>query len=163
MSIHFFKTVQNKLHWAITGNTAAEIIHQRVNSQKPNMGLTNWWGSKLRKQDISIAKNYLNTEELLALNNLVEQYLIFAEGQAMRRITMHMQDWVIKLDGFLQLNDRNILDHAGKISHEMAIQHANNEYDKFNTKRLKTESELADNLDFDTLANQLSHQYKKNE
>jgi hypothetical protein len=163
VSIHFFKTVQNKLHWAITGNTAAEIIHQRVNSQKPNMGLTNWWGSKLRKQDISIAKNYLNTEELLALNNLVEQYLIFAEGQAMRRITMHMQDWVIKLDGFLQLNDRNILDHAGKISHEMAIQHANNEYDKFNTKRLKTESELADNLDFDTLANQLSHQYKKNE
>jgi hypothetical protein len=119
-SIQFFKTVQNKVHWAITGKTAAEIIHNRADSQKGNMGLTNWRGSKVRKQDVVNAKNYLNEEELLALNNLVEQYLIFAEGQAMRRIAMTMADWVKKLDGFLSLNDRNILDHAGKVSHQLA-------------------------------------------
>ncbi|MDX8378427.1 MAG: RhuM family protein, partial [Gallionella sp.] len=89
-SITFFKTVQNKVHWAITGKTAAEIIHHRANSQKENMGLTNWRGNKVRKQDVSTAKNYLNEDELLALNNLTEQYLIFAEGQALRRIPMTM-------------------------------------------------------------------------
>ncbi len=92
ISIQFFKTVQ--LHWAITGQTAAEIIHLRANSNKPHMGLSNWRGTKVRKQDVTIAKNYLNEEELHALNNLVEQYLIFAEGQAMRRIPMYMQDWI---------------------------------------------------------------------
>src|SRR5690606_25335641 len=104
-SIMFFKTVQNKLHWAITGQTAAEIISERANSNMPNMGLTNWRGNKVRKQDVGIAKNYLNEQELAALNNLVEQYLVFAEGQAMRRIPMYMKDWIQKLDGFLQLND----------------------------------------------------------
>jgi hypothetical protein len=93
-SILFFKTVQNKMHWAITGQTAAEIIKSRANSESPYMGLTNWRGTKPRKQDVSIAKNYLTEEELAALNNLVEQYLIFAEGQAMRRIPMYMKDWV---------------------------------------------------------------------
>src|SRR5438105_15924449 len=82
-SITFFKTVQNKMHWAITGKTAAEIITERANSKEPNMGLTNWRGPEPRKEDVAIAKNYLNEKELLALNNLVEQYLIFAEGQAM--------------------------------------------------------------------------------
>ena len=100
-SINFFKTVQNKIHWAITGNTAAEIIHQRVNSQQENMGLTSWRGDKVRKQDVTIAKNYLSEDELKSFNNLVEQYLIFAEGQAMRRIAMTMMDWLKKLDGFL--------------------------------------------------------------
>jgi hypothetical protein len=139
-SIIFFKTVQNKMHWAITGKTAAELIVERADSQKPNMGLTSWRGDVPRKEDAIIAKNYLDEKELLALNNLVEQYLIFAEGQAMRRIPMKMQDWINKLHGFLQLNDRNILQNAGKISHELAKELAEKEYDKFNVKRLKIEA-----------------------
>ena len=135
-SITFFQTVQNKMHWAITGQTAAEIIHTRADSHSPNMGLTNWRGAKVRKQDIIIAKNYLNEQELAALNNLVEQYLVFAEGQAMRRIPMHMTDWITKLHGFLNLNERAILDHAGKISHQMAVESAEVEYDKFNRQRI---------------------------
>lgn len=135
ISIDFFKTVQNKMHWAITGQTAAEIIYQRVNSKKRNMGLTNWRGEKIRKEDVSIAKNYLDERELLTLNNLVEQYLIFAEGQAMRRIPMYMQDWIKKLDGFLQLNERNILTHAGKVSHQLAIEKAETEYSKYTKSR----------------------------
>jgi len=140
MSIVFFKTVQNKMHWAITGKTAAELITERADSEKPNMGLTSWRGSVPRKDDAVIAKNYLNKNELLALNNLVEQYLIFAEGQAMRRIPMKMKDWIEKLHGFLQLNDRSILQDAGKISHELAQELAEKEYDKFNIKRLKAEA-----------------------
>jgi hypothetical protein len=161
VSIVFFKTVQNKLHWAITGNTAAEIIHQRADGTKPNMGLTNWRHHHLRKQDVGIAKNYLDGEELSALNNLVEQYLVFAEGQAMRRVTMHMQDWVRKLDGFLILNDRNILDHAGKVSHKMAAQHAGDEYEKFHKQRLQIEAERADKKDFDALARQITDKNKE--
>lgn len=156
ISIDFFKTVQNKLHWAITGSTAAEVIHQRADSAKPNMGLTNWRGVQPRKQDIAVAKNYLDEQELTTLNNLVEQYLIFAEGQAMRRVPMHMCDWIKKLDGFLTLNDRNILDHAGKISHEMAIEHANDEYEKFHNKRLHADAISTDALDLDSLAKQLT-------
>ncbi len=135
-SILFFQTVQNKMHWAITGKTAAEIIAQRADSNKPNMGLTNWRGTKPRKQDAGIAKNYLNEPELEALNNLVEQYLIFATGQAMRRIPMYMKDWIEKLHGFLKLNDRNILEHAGKISHQVAIEKAEIEYDRYNVKMI---------------------------
>ncbi len=131
VSLLFFKTVQNKVHWAITGQTAAEIIHGRVDGAKPNLGLTNWRGAVIRKQDVSIAKNYLSEPELEALNNLVEQYLIFAQGQAMRRVPMHMADWIEKLNGFLTLNDRDILTHAGRISHEMAQAKAELEYDKF--------------------------------
>jgi hypothetical protein len=139
-SINFFKTVQNKMHWAITGKTAAEIIAGRADSTRPNMGLTNWRGTKVRKQDVSIAKNYLNEDELAALNNLVEQYLIFAEGQAMRRIPMSMRNWIEKLHGFLTLNDRDLLTHAGKISHELAIAKAEEEYDRFQAKRIANES-----------------------
>lgn len=138
MSIEFFKTVQNKMHWAITGKTAAEIIYERVDSKKKNMGLTNWRGTKIRKDDVVIAKNYLKEKELLELNNLVEQYLIFAEGQAMRRIPMYMKDWIKKLDGFLNLNERNILLHAGKISHELAMETAESEYEKYAVKRQLT-------------------------
>ena len=123
--------MQNKLHWAITGKTAAELISGRADSVKPNMGLTSWRGKKPRKDEVVIAKNYLNESELAALNNLVEQYLIFAEGQAMRRIPMHMKDWIAKLNGFLRLNDRDILNNAGKVSHEMAKELAEKEYDKF--------------------------------
>lgn len=136
-SIEFFQTVQNKLHWAITGQTAAEIIHARADSAKPNMGLTNWRGAKVRKEDVAIAKNYLNEPELAALNNLVEQYLVFAEGQAMRRVPMHMKDWITKLHGFLTINDRNILTHAGRISREMALEQAEAEYETFNRKRIQ--------------------------
>lgn len=120
-SVTFFKTVQNKMHWAIAGQTAAEIIRARADSARPNMGLTNWRGTKVRKEDVAIAKNYLSEPELAALNNLVEQYLVFAEGQAMRHIAMRMRDWIAKLDGFLRLNDRDILSHAGQISHEVAV------------------------------------------
>lgn len=136
-SITFFQTVQNKIHWAITGQTAAEIIHSRVDASKANMGLTNWRGTKVRKEDVSIAKNYLSEPELAALNNLIEQYLVFAEGQAMRRVPMHMADWLTKLHGFLTINDRDILTHAGKISHQMAKELAEAEYDKFNQERIQ--------------------------
>ena len=131
ISLLFFKTVQNKVHWAITGQTAAEIIHGRANAAKRNLGLTNWRGAVIRKQDVGIAKNYLTEPELAALNNLVEQYLVFAEGQAMRRVPMHMADWVTKLDAFLKLNERDILTHAGRISHEMALAKAEEEYEKY--------------------------------
>ena len=131
VSIVFFKTVQNKVHWAITGQTAAEIVHDRVDAAKANLGLTNWRGAVIRKHDVAIAKNYLTEPELAALNNLVEQYLIFAEGQAMRRVAMHMADWIKKLDAFLTLNERDILTHAGRISHEIAQAKAELEYDKF--------------------------------
>ncbi len=146
-SITFFKTVQNKMHWAITGQTAAEIIATRADSKMDNMGLTNWRGSKVRKEDVSIAKNYLNEKELTALNNLVEQYLVFAEGQAMRRIPMYMKDWIEKLHGFLKLNDRTILIDAGKISHELAIAKAEKEYDLYNTKRIEKENNIDSDFD----------------
>ncbi len=151
ISIDFFKTVQNKMHWAITGQTAAEIIQQRVASLKPNMGLTSWRGDKVRKQDVTIAKNYLNADELQALNNLVEQYLIFAEGQALRRIPMTMSDWLKKLDGFMTLNDRDILSHAGQVSHKLAKELAENEYDKFHQQRLKKEATQTEQEDIATL------------
>lgn len=147
LSISFFKTVQNKIHWAITGKTAAELVAARANSKKPNMGLTSWRGDKPRKEDVVVAKNYLNENELLALNNLVEQYLVFAEGQAMRRISMRMKDWIEKLHGFLQLNDRDILHDAGKISHDLAKTLAESEYDKFHQQRLKHEAEQDDNFE----------------
>ncbi|MBF0105024.1 MAG: virulence RhuM family protein [Deltaproteobacteria bacterium] len=153
ISIDFFKTVQNKMHWAITGQTAAEIVQSRAKADNPNMGLTNWRGSKVRKQDVIIAKNYLNEDELAALNNLVEQYLIFAAGQAMRRIPMHMTDWIAKLDAFLNVNDRDILTHAGKVSHEMARELAEGEYEKFSTLRLTEETNKES--DFDKLVKKL--------
>jgi hypothetical protein len=149
LSINFFKTVQNKMHWAITGKTAAEIVVSRADSTKLNMGLTNWRGSKPRKEDVVIAKNYLNEQELTALNNLVEQYLIFAEGQALRRIPMQMKAWIEKLHGFLQLNDRDILHDAGKISHALAKELAESEYDKFHQQRLKQKVEQ--NSDFEKM------------
>ena len=153
ISINFFKTVQNKMHWAITGQTAAEIIHNRASADKPNMGLTSYRGAKVRKQDVSTAKNYLNEDELAALNNLVEQYLIFAQGQAMRRVPMTMQDWLKKLDGFLMINDRDVLNHAGKISHEIAKQLAEAEYSKFHTQRQTQEAHALS--DFDKVVQQI--------
>jgi len=117
--------------------TSEKIINSRVDSNKANMGLTNYRGAKVRKQDVSIAKNYLNEEELDALNNLVEQYLIFAEGKAKRRAPMYMNDWIEKLHSFLDINDREILDNAGEISHKLAKETAETEYNKFNKKRIE--------------------------
>jgi len=142
------------MHWAITGQTAAEIVHARADATQPNMGLTSWRGAKVRKQDVGIAKNYLNEDELLALNNLAEQYLVFAEGQAMRRIAMHMSDWIKKLDGFLNINDRDILTHAGKISHEMAQQRAENEYEQYHRRQIAEQARVGS--DFDRMAKRLT-------
>ena len=158
ISIRFFKTVQ-KVHWAITGQTAAEIVHERVDAAKPNLGLTNWRGATIRKDDVAIAKNYLTEPELAALNNLMEQYLVFAEGQAMRRVPMHMGDWIKKLDGFLSLNERDILTHAGHISHEMALTKAELEYDKF--KALASTASLPVDADFERATKQLTSRTKK--
>jgi len=146
-SISFFQTVQNKMHWAITGQTAVEIIHTRADKNQPNMGLTNWRGGKVRKTDVSIAKNYLSADELAALNNLVEQYLVFAEGQAMRRVPMTMNNWIAKLHGFLTINDRDILNHAGKISHEVAKAFAESEYVNFNKAQIAKADQLESDFD----------------
>ncbi|MCC5916518.1 MAG: virulence RhuM family protein [Cryomorphaceae bacterium] len=130
----FYKTVQNKLHWAITGHTAAELIAKRANAEKPNMGLTTWKNApkgKILKKDIAVAKNYLDEEEIDALNRIVSMYLDYAENQARRQITMTMKDWIAKLDAFLQFNDYRVLKNAGKISHEIAMQLANKEFESF--------------------------------
>jgi len=116
----FFKTVQNKMHWAAHGHTAAEIVHRRADAAQPQMGLTAWSGDRPRKSDISIAKNYLAADEIEALNRIVTAYLEFAELQAINRKPMTMAGWIAKLDDFLKLSDREILQHAGKISHEDA-------------------------------------------
>ena len=158
-SIAFFKTVQNKMHWAITGMTAAEIIDDRADASKPNMGLTSWRGEKVRKGDVVIAKNYLKADELSALNNLVEQYLVFAEGQAMRRVKMYMKGWVAKLNGFLSLNDRDILKDAGQISHDMAKKLAETQYDKFNKKRIEWTDKQ--DGDFDKTVKMIEAEQKK--
>lgn len=126
----FYATVQNKLHWAIHGRTAAEIIAERADATKPNMGLTTWKNAPagpIRKADVAIAKNYLTREEMTALNRVVTMYLDYAEDQATRQRPMHMADWVSKLDAFLEFNERNILTHAGKVSASMARQHAEQE------------------------------------
>jgi len=159
VSIEFFQTVQNKMHWAITGHTAAEIVHNRADAAKPHMGLTSWRGAKVRKQDVTIAKNYLSERELAALNNLVEQYLVFAEGQAMRRVPMHMRDWITKLNGFLTLNERAILKHAGKISHDMARELAEAEFEKFHSKQIEQADQAGG--DFDKAIKQLPSRPKR--
>ena len=130
----FYKTVQNKLHWAIIGNTAAEIISKRANAELPNMGLTTWKQSpsgKIMKSDISIAKNYLSEEEIKSLDRVVTMYLDFAELQAERQLPMKMKNWVEKLDAFLQFNDYEVLKDAGKVSATVAKKLAEEEYKKF--------------------------------
>ena len=130
----FFATVQNKLHFAISGQTAAEIICSRVDSKKPNIGLTNWTNSPkgaIRKNDVTIAKNYLNEKELDGLNRIVTMYLDYAEMQAQKGVAMTMKEWVNKLDSFLQFNEKDILQNSGKVSHEVAITLAESEFDKY--------------------------------
>jgi hypothetical protein len=127
----FFATVQNKMHWAAHGHTAAEVVAARADASKPNMGLTTWAGSRPRKVDITIAKNYLNPDELESLNLIVSLYLDFAELQARSRRAMHMREWIRKLDDFMRISEREILTHAGKVSHETAQERASAEYEKF--------------------------------
>jgi len=130
----FFATVQNKLHWAITGQTAAEIIYARANSKKINMGLTAWKNApkgKIRKTDITIAKNYLNKTELGLLNMIVTMYLDYAEMQAKNKKIMHMENWILKLNAFLQFNEKEVLEGKGKISQEVANKLAIEEYEKY--------------------------------
>jgi hypothetical protein len=139
----FFATVQNKLHWAIHGRTAAEIIHERSDAGEPNMGLTTWKNAPhgpIRKADVTIAKNYLAEAEIKELNRVVSMYLDYAEDQARRHRPMHMAEWIGKLDAFLRFNDRNILTHAGMISHELAEQHAHEQFEKYEQKRLAEEA-----------------------
>lgn len=128
ISREFFQTVQNKMHWAAHGQTAAEVIYTRIDAQKPNLGLTNFKGSKPTKQEIEIAKNYLNEEELNVLNRMVTAYLELAELQALNRKPMYMKDWIERLDDFLKMTGIDILKNAGTISHEQALQKANAEY-----------------------------------
>ncbi len=140
MSQQFFKTIQNKMHWAAHGHTAAEIISGRANAELPYMGLTSWAGTKPRKADVGVAKNYLTTDELELLNRIVTAYLEFAELQATNRKPMYMKDWVGKLDDFLKLSDRDILKNAGKISHEAALAKAEQEFEKFHNLQLNEET-----------------------
>lgn len=130
----FFATVQNKLHFAITGQTAAEIIASRADSKKENMGLTSWKNAPngpVRKSDIGIAKNYLNKKELEGLNRIVSMYLDYAENQANKGVMMYMKEWVDKLETFLKFNEEAILNHQGKIAHEVALSLAQKEYEKY--------------------------------
>ena len=131
----FFAMVQNKMLWAVTGQTAAEIIHSRADAQKVNMGLTAWNGQKILAPDVVIAKNYLSKEEMDKLDRLTVMYLDYAELQAQRRIQMKMVDWAKKLDALLNLNEMEILTHKGKISKELAEKKAKNEYHKYDEKR----------------------------
>ena len=139
-SITFFQTVQNKMHWAAHGNTAAEVIYQRVDSSKANMGLTTFKGLTPTKQEIQIAKNYLNEDELNVLNRIVMAYIEIAELQAMSQKPMYMQDWVERLDDFLKMTDQNILTSFGNISHDKAMKKAEKEYVAY---REKTKNELS--------------------
>ncbi|SMN00801.1 Putative DNA-binding protein in cluster with Type I restriction-modification system [uncultured Candidatus Thioglobus sp.] len=135
-SQNFFATVQNKLHWAIVGETAAEIIYHRVDAQKQNMGLTGWKNApngKIRQDDVTVAKNYLSQDELDFFHRIVAMYLDYAELQAQNKQTMSMQDWVDKLDAFLQFNEKEVLQHQGKISHQIAKELALEEFEKYRT------------------------------
>jgi hypothetical protein len=134
-SVRFFATVQNKMHWAAHGHTAAEVIVARVDAGKPNMGLTTWTGAAPRKGDVAVAKNYLDPDEMEALNRIVTAYLEFAELQALNRRPMYMADWIAKLDDFLRLSDREVLKHAGSVAHDAAVAKAEGEYARFSAQR----------------------------
>lgn len=141
-SIQFFQTVQNKMHWAAHGHTAAEVIYERVSADKKNLGLTNFKGSKPTKQETEIAKNYLNESELEVLNRMVNAYLELAEIQALNRKPMYMRDWIQKLDDFVKISGNETLQHAGTISHKQALVKANEEYQKYKEKTKNDLSEV---------------------
>ena len=155
-SVLFFKTIQNKMHWATHGNTASELIYQRVDSKKTDMGLTIFKGLHPTKQEVQIAKNYLDENELNILNRMVMAYLEIAELQALNQTPMYMKDWIERLDDFLKMTGKNVLDNAGTVSHEKAIQKAKDEYDLYKL-------EIKDELSFveKDFINQLSQATKK--
>ena len=140
-TLEFFSIVQNKLHFAVSSKTAAEIISERAEASKPNMGLTSWKGAKVRRGDVTIAKNYLNHNEIEHLNRIVEMYLNYAEDQAKRRRQVFMRDWRKKLDAFLKFNERDILTNAGKVTKQIASKLALDHYEIFNRNRLAIEAE----------------------
>ena len=159
----FFATVQNKFHYAIHRHTAAELIVERANANQPNMGLTTWKnapGGPIRKSDVGIAKNYLAEEEMRQLNLIVDQYLSFAELQARQKKAMHMQDWVKKLHDFLTLNDREILKDAGKVTHELAKELAEQQFETFEANRREFEARNPVS-DFDKQVKHLEDNRKK--
>jgi hypothetical protein len=154
MSQQFFATVQNKMHWAAHGQTAAEVIHARVDAAKPFMGLqTTRPGGIIRKEDVSIAKNYLDGRELDTLNRIVNAYIEFAELRALQRKVMTMRDWIVKLDEFLKLSEHELLDHTGKISAEHAKMKAEQEYERY--RALIDSQPRAVDLDFEKAASEL--------
>ena len=157
----FFRIIQNKLHWASTGHTAAEIIAARADASKPNMGLTSWKGVKVRKADVTVAKNYLWGEEIGELNRIVTMYLDYAEDQAKRRRVLYMKDWRERLDAFLKFNERDVLDNPGKVSKEVADRLAEDEYEKFHVRRLAIDAE-ADEKAFDAAVRRLPAKGKGN-
>lgn len=140
LSRQFFAAVQNKMHWAAHGHTAAEVIHDRADAAKPHMGMTAWAGEKPRKTDAEIAKNYLDEKEIDLLNRIVSLYMDFAELQALNRLPMHMRDWLEKLDDFLKLSGRDILTDAGKISHDEALEKAHVEYERYHQEKINEPS-----------------------
>jgi len=149
-TLEFFSIVQNKLHFAISGKTAAELISERADASKSNMGLTSWKGTKVRRGDVTIAKNYLNADELEGLNRIVNMYLDYAEDQAKRNRLIFMRDWRKKLDAFLKFNERDILANAGKVSKAVADQLALEQYEIFHQHRLAEEAQqesLADDAE----------------
>jgi hypothetical protein len=139
-TLEFFRAVQNKLHWAITGHTAAEIIAERADASQPNMGLTTWKGAKVRKGDVTVAKNYLNETEIRQLNRIITMYLDYAEMQTERKQPVYMREWKDKLDAFLRFNEQEILDDKGTVSMEIAQALALEEYEKFSGRRIAEES-----------------------
>jgi hypothetical protein len=139
-SRRFFATLQNKMHWAAHGQTTAEVVYQRADAEKENMGLTSWSGNVPTKKEAAIAKNYLTSEELDILNRIVSSYLEFAELQALQRKPTYMKDWAAKLDDFLKLTGRELLDHAGTVSHEQALAKAQVEYEKHRAWRINQPS-----------------------
>jgi hypothetical protein len=135
------------MHWAAHGHTAAEVIVARADAGKPNMGLSTWAGDVPRKTDVTVAKNYLAADELDALNRIVSAYLEFAELQALGRRPMHLADWIARLDDFLRLGDREILEHAGTVSHEIAVTRAESEYERFAAHRATLPSPVEQDFD----------------
>ena len=152
LSQQFFATVQNKLHWAIHGHTAAELIQMRADNTQPNMGLTSWSGSRVSKKDVAVAKNYLTQDEMTGLNRIVTMYLDYAESQAAKQRPMTMQSWADKLDAFLEFNEHDVLQNAGHVSAAVAKQLAEAEFDQFEMRRREALAEQKS--DFDALIEQ---------
>ena len=164
-TLEFFSIVQNKLHFAISGKTAAELISDRADAKKPNMGLTSWKSGKVRKADVTVAKNYLKEEEMDGLNRIVTMYLDYAEDQAKRHRQIFMRDWRTKLDAFLKFNEREILSNPGKVRKEVADTLALEQYEIFNRNRLDMEARqeaIADDKELKNIQSKLEKKKKRN-